>query len=138
MGDKILIIDQSHHFMEMLTVRLLNYGYDKFRTARTGKDGLRIVDLEEPNLVVIDTCLPDTSGYRLCQQIKELHGDKIKVLLMTGLAERYHLEKAVQVCADEYVIKTYDCLFLMAAIKRLLSRERHRHLAEPFYNSVHN
>ena len=138
MGDKILIIDSSHHFVEMLTVRLLNYGYNKFRTAKTGKDGLRMVDLEEPDLVVIDTRLPDSSGYRICQQIKELHGNKIKVLLMTGLAEKYHLEKAVEAGADEYVIKTYDCLFLMAAIKRLLSRQRHRELTEPFYNATNN
>ena len=121
MNQRILIVDESEHFLEMIAIRLLNYGYENYFIAKNVQEAQEMIKEDFPDLVIIDTKLGDRDGFELCRKIKLDHGDNIKVILMTGLAQQYNLEKAQEVKADDYVVKTFDCLILMVAIKKLIS-----------------
>ena len=117
---KILIIDDSEHFLEILRIRLLNYGYQNFTIAKSAQEGLIKLQLEKPDLIVLNTVLFDGDGFEVCRKIKERLGSSMKIILMAGLAEKYNAQKAGQAGADDYIIKTFDSLLLMAAIKKAL------------------
>jgi len=122
MDRKILVIDDSEHYQEVIKIRLQNYGYDKCFVSKLGKDGLKRIVTVEPTMVIISTQLPDMDGFELCKQIKETYGDKIKVILMAGMAETNHLQKAKDVKADDYTVKTFDCLLIIVAIKKIFAK----------------
>ena len=121
MNPKILIVDRSEHFIELICIRLLNYGFNNFKTAKCGRDGLKIVDFESPDIVIIETRLEDINGLKVCELIKELHGPQVKVIIMSGLAEPSQLAKAKDAGADEYVFKTFDCVDILIAVKKLVA-----------------
>ena len=114
---KIVIIDDSEHFLEILRTRLLNYGYENFMIARSANEGLYKIKIEKPDIAVVSTKLSDMDGFMFCQKIKEI-APAVSVILMTGMAERADLAKAKSAGADDYAVKTFDCLVLLAAIKK--------------------
>lgn len=121
MNPKILIIDRSEHFIELICIRLLNYGYNNFKTAKCGRDGLKIVDFESPDIVILETRLEDIHGLKVCELIKEIHGSNVKVIIMSGLAEPSQMTQAKAAGADEYVFKTFDCVEILIAVKKLIA-----------------
>jgi len=121
MNPKILIVDRSEHFIELICIRLLNYGFNNFKTAKCGRDGLKIVDFESPDIVILETRLEDINGLKVCELIKELHGPQVKVIIMSGLSEPSQLGKAKEAGADEYVFKTFDCVDILIAVKKLVA-----------------
>ncbi|MGE0268224.1 MAG: two-component system response regulator [Candidatus Omnitrophota bacterium] len=121
MNPKILIIDRSEHFIELICIRLLNYGYNNFKTAKCGRDGLKIVDFESPDIVILETRLEDIPGLKVCELIKEIHGSNVKVIIMSGLAEPSQMTQAKAAGADEYVFKTFDCVEILIAVKKLIA-----------------
>lgn len=120
MANKILIIDESEHFVSTIVNRLLNYGYEYIYTAKSGAEGLDKIAVIKPNIVVLDTKLNDMDSFELCSSIKKLYKEKIKVLLMVRMTERYDPQQAEKSGADAYVIKTFDCIQLLTEIKRAL------------------
>ncbi|MDO8580777.1 MAG: response regulator [Candidatus Omnitrophota bacterium] len=121
MENKILIIDPSEHFVELVNRRLSAYGYTNYSSQRTAQEGLRQVMLEKPDLVIVATKLADADGFDTCKHIKDWAGDTIKVILLASMAEPNNSARAQIAGADEYVAKTLDCLPLITAIKKLLS-----------------
>lgn len=117
---RILIIDESEPYTYMVTNRLANYGYEEVYTASNGTDGLAKVELLRPDVVAIDVGLSDVDSFQLCQTIKASFNGLIKVVMMVGLAKQYNEAQAKSFGADEYVVKTFDSLPLIAAIKRAL------------------
>lgn len=121
MSHRILIVDDKEHFIEMVILRLRNYGYNEVFCARSGSEAFDRVKLCNPDLIIVATLLTDMDGFVLCQQIKGFSKESVKVILMAGLAEENNVERADYVGADDYVVKSFDCFQLMVAIKKLLS-----------------
>ena len=119
MDCKILIVTEIEHYAELIRTHLRNYGYANVTICRDSayiEESLK----QKPLLVLMDTQLTATDGFKLCHQIKRDPAIDAKVILMSGLAETYNPGKAMQVGADDYVVKTFDSLLLMAAIKKTL------------------
>lgn len=121
MSHKILFIDQSEHYIQMVLTRLFNYGYKDVAVAHSAKDGFSLIKTFHPDVIIVDTQLQDLDGYRLCRHLKNVYGDTIKIILIANLAEKFDSKKSKIVEADEYIPKAYDCLPLLTAIKRQLA-----------------
>lgn len=118
---KILIVDNDSKAITLMHRRLKNYGYEDVVWAATAAEGLRKVKTEPVHLVIVVTELPDADGFELCRGIKDIHSDKVKVILMTGLAEMVNVVRALEAGADDYVVRTSDYTFLMEAVKRIFA-----------------
>lgn len=118
MNPKILIIDRSEHFCELIRVRLLNYGFDRFALAQTGRQGLAAFTQEQPQIVLVEIGLDDVSGLELCRRIKQEAGDRVKVIVMSGLAEPNQAQAVEEAGADAYAVKAFDCVEIIINIKR--------------------
>ena len=84
----ILIIDDEENFQKMLRANFVARGYD-VASAREGEEGLRLTQLNHPDLIMLDLKLPDISGWDVLDRLKgnpELKD--IPVIVMTASTTR--------------------------------------------------
>jgi cyclic di-GMP phosphodiesterase len=116
----ILIVDDNPTNVELLCAYLKPYNYD-LRTANDGDEALRKIDEEPPDLVLLDLMMPRLSGYEVCQKIKK---DKktqlIPVIVVTALKELNDKIKAIEMGADDFLMKPFNKVELLTRIKSLL------------------
>ena len=81
----VLIVDDSLTIQKMVEMALDKEGLNLV-TASNGESAHRAVDEDNPDLVLLDVMLPDTNGYRLCQQIRSKGGrfEKIPIIMLTA------------------------------------------------------
>ena len=67
--EKILIVDDEEHIVELLKFNLQNAGYNII-TANNGKDGFELAKTEVPDLILLDLMLPEMDGLEVCKNIR--------------------------------------------------------------------
>ena len=68
--DKILVVDYEEHIQELLRFNLENTGY-RVICADNGLDALKIARDEMPQLILLDSMLPEMDGYEVCKEIRK-------------------------------------------------------------------
>lgn len=118
---KILIIDDNEAHNEVMVSLFNEVGYKNINVAINGDEGLAKVDSIRPDLVILDTLLPDTTGFDVCKQITEKYGEeKPKIVIMTGFIDAVDVIKARQMGAEDYVVKTADFSYLLDVVRKLI------------------
>lgn len=85
--------------------------------ARTGKEGLRLVKENEPDLVILDIVMPDGDGFFVLKNIKENQKTKnIPVIMHTNLFNESDKAEALRLGAKDYVVKANVTPLQLAAI----------------------
>ena len=86
--------------------------------AATAEDGVRRVGYDEPDVVVLDVRLPDSSGVEACREIRSRFPD-VKVLMLTSFADEEALMSAILAGAAGYVLKRVKGTELIEDIRRV-------------------
>lgn len=120
-GQNILVIDDDPQYLRILSILLKKEGFTCIETASTGEEGLEKMKAHCPAVVVLDTVLPRKDGFEICSQIKESWGERVKVILNTGVLDAVDAGKAKQAGADQYMAKTMDSKGIVDAVKTILS-----------------
>lgn len=82
---------------------------------------MKKAETEKPNLVIIDTLLPDIDGFEVCRRIKAAKGKPSPaVIVITGFIDAVDAVKAKKMGADDYCVKTSDFSQLVGAAKKLV------------------
>lgn len=117
---KILIIDDEKDLIETLTLRLETYGY-KVISAPDGVMGLKLLQSERPDLVLLDVMMPKMDGYAVCRSIKNdpLYANT-KVLMLSAKALSEDKRKGEEAGCDYYVTKPFDGKDLVKLIEGFL------------------
>lgn len=113
----VLVIDDSIVIRKMVELALENEDY-QIETAVTGKDGLKLLDQLEPNIVILDLMLPDINGIDLLKTIKASKG--IPVIMLSGKDSPQMIEKARAEGADAFLPKPFRDEELVQTIKKLI------------------
>jgi DNA-binding NtrC family response regulator len=71
----ILIIDDDIHIRRVLEIKLKNNGYNAL-TAKNGKEGLNIINAQQPDAVISDLNMPRLDGRTLCQLTNPIKKDR--------------------------------------------------------------
>lgn len=82
MKKKILIIDDNRDFCEIISKYLSKQGYKVFM-ANDGMEGVSIVNMGKPDLIITDIVMPDMDGIDFFQKLEE-HNNNIPVIVMSG------------------------------------------------------
>jgi len=100
-----LIIEDDPFIAKMYETKLFNSGY-KAIVASTGEQGLDIVKIEKPAIIVLDLVLPELDGFEVLKILKKDNISKnIPVLVLSNLGQKDNVEKALKLGADAYMIK---------------------------------
>ena len=120
MKTKILIVDDDPNVCVSLSSILEFKGYD-VDSASSGESALKKLKTFAPNLVLLDTCLPDIDGVKLCKKIKKANSKNIpKVVIYTGYVDAVDASRAIAAGADDYTVKTGDFSALLELLEKLL------------------
>ena len=127
-NEKILVINSEIEVNQLLQNRLTLLGYDVFSTLDT-KTALMYIAKELFDLVIIDVILSKSGGYEMCRKIREI--SKVPIILLGSLDSITSRVMALDLGADEYIIKPFSPKELEARIRALLRRSSF-HNPQPF------
>jgi two-component system, OmpR family, alkaline phosphatase synthesis response regulator PhoP len=116
---KILITDDNKDIRDALAYILKEEGY-KLWMAKDGAEALRIVKNERPDIVFLDIVMPELNGYDVCSIIKnDPVLKKTYVIMLTAQDQVAEQERGKEVGADEYIVKPFSPMEILAIVKRL-------------------
>jgi len=116
----ILLIEDDHRLVEMLTAHFLRHDWISY-SAKTKEEALESFFKYKPDLVILDRNLPDTDGVTICNVLRS-EGCKAKILMLTGFTDELDVVEGLESGADDYVGKPFRLAELLARIKALLRR----------------
>ncbi|MGB0772251.1 MAG: phosphate regulon transcriptional regulator PhoB [Paracoccaceae bacterium] len=120
----VLLVEDEPAQRELLAYNLEAEGFDVI-TADNGEDGLILVDENDPDLIVLDWMMPQLSGIEVCRRLKSNSKTRqIPVIMLSARAEEVDRVRGLETGADDYVVKPYSLIELMARVKAHLRRIR--------------
>jgi two-component system KDP operon response regulator KdpE len=130
----ILVIEDDPQIRRFLRATLADYGYNHLE-ATTGQEGLRLVGLQHPDLIVLDLGLPDLDGLEVTRRLREWTATPI-IVLSARNAERDKVD-ALDAGADDYLTKPFGTAELLARVRVALRHaiERTQGSDEPVFTS---
>ncbi|HET6781275.1 MAG TPA: response regulator transcription factor [bacterium] len=119
MSQKILVVDDEPHIVELVKYNLLQEGFDVL-SAYDGSEGLARARQHRPDLVILDIMLPYIDGLEVCRQIRR--ESSVPIIMLT--AKDGELERVVglEIGADDYVTKPFSPRELVARVRAILRR----------------
>ena len=118
----ILVIDDEAGIRDSLEVLLTLEGY-AVKMASDGEQGMRILELENFDLVLLDLALPGLSGMELLPQIKVLQPE-LPVIMITAYGTVDNVVEAIRAGAENFVQKPWDNEKLLADIRSAIARHK--------------
>jgi putative two-component system response regulator len=121
---KILVVDDEPPVLDLLVRVLRRDGYTPI-TATNGLEALELVSREAPDLILLDVTMPGLDGFAVCQRLKDNEATAlIPVTMFTGLDDREHRQRGLEVGADDFLTKPFDHSLLRARIRSQLRIKR--------------
>ncbi|MBU8880424.1 response regulator transcription factor [Bacillus sp. FJAT-29790] len=119
---KILVVEDEVSIRKLIVFNLQRSNFDVLE-AGEGKTALMLVKAEEPSLIVLDLMLPDMDGFEICTQLKENHPD-LPVIIVSARGQDMEKIMGLELGADDYIVKPFNPLELVARIRSVLRRTR--------------
>lgn len=117
---KVLVVDDNPTNVELISVQLKPFQYD-IRKAYEGMDALVEVKKDHPDIILLDLMMPRMSGYEVCKTLKSDPATRmIPIIIVTALREMDDKIKALELGADDFLLKPYNKLELVTRVKSLL------------------
>jgi|LSQX01.1.fsa_nt_gb DNA-binding response OmpR family regulator len=118
---RILLIEDDRAIIETVTLSFqVGWPESEIISTRLGEEGIEFVETYDPDIVILDLGLPDINGYEVLKKIRLF--SNIPVLILTQNEEERSVIKALELGADEYIIKPFRQLELLARVKSILRR----------------
>ncbi len=120
MAAKILVVDDVAMNVKLLADVLGAKGYATV-TASSGAEALAKLEIEKPDMLLLDVMMPGMSGYEVCQAIRANPAHSmLPIVLVTALDPAQERAKGLEAGADDFLSKPVNQAELMARVKSLL------------------
>ncbi|SDY97572.1 DNA-binding response regulator, OmpR family, contains REC and winged-helix (wHTH) domain [Proteiniborus ethanoligenes] len=114
MTKKILVIEDEYSINDILTLTLINEGYE-VESFFDGKTALERIEVFKPDLVLLDLMLPDIDGFEICKKISK----DLLVIMITARDSIFDKIIGLELGADDYIIKPFEIKEVIARVKAL-------------------
>ena len=113
---KVLLVDDEEDYVRTMAERMemRDLGSD---VALTGEQALDMLELELPDVMVLDLRMPGMGGMEVLARVKEAH-PQVEVIVLTGFASEKDEHEARRLGAFDYLRKPVDIGDLMSTIRR--------------------
>ena len=120
----VLLVEDEPAQREVLSYNLDAEGF-RVTAADNGEDALILVEEEAPDVIILDWMMPKLSGIEVCRRLKMRPETRsIPIIMLSARAEEVDRIRGLETGADDYVIKPYSVLELMARTRAQLRRVR--------------
>lgn len=119
---KILVVDDDIAVRNLIHRFLSKQEDYVVEAAEDGKTALALFERLNPNLVILDVNLPDTTGYQLCQDMQRRTG--VYIMMLTSRSDEDDVVRGFEKGADDYLTKPFSLVELGARVGAVLKRQR--------------
>ncbi|MEL6449869.1 MAG: phosphate regulon transcriptional regulator PhoB [Pseudomonadota bacterium] len=121
---RVLVVEDEPAQREVLAYNLEAEGFAVSR-AQNGEEALLLVDEDVPDIIVLDWMMPNLSGIEVCRRLKiKPETRSIPVIMLSARSEEVDKVRGLETGADDYVVKPYSVIELMARVRSQLRRVR--------------
>jgi adenylate cyclase len=123
---RILVVDDNSSNRDLLFRRLSHDGHYVVR-AESGRRALKVLAVDEFDLILLDLLMPDLNGFEVLQRLKaDERLRDIPVIMISGLQETDSVIRCIEAGAEDYLPKPFNAVLLRARISACLERKRWR------------
>ena len=120
----VLLVEDEPAQRTVLAYNLEAEGFEVTQ-ADNGEDAMLLVDEAAPDIIILDWMMPKVSGIEVCRRLKMRPDTRsIPIIMLSARAEEVDRIRGLETGADDYVIKPYSVLELMARARAQLRRVR--------------
>ncbi|MEY8828318.1 phosphate regulon transcriptional regulator PhoB [Sedimentitalea sp. XS_ASV28] len=120
----VLVVEDEPAQREVLSYNLAAEGF-RVCQAENGDEALLVVDEDTPDVIVLDWMMPNLSGIEVCRRLKTRQATRaIPIIMLSARSEEVDKVRGLETGADDYVIKPYSVVELMARVRAQLRRSR--------------
>jgi len=113
---KVLVVDDEAVNRQVLT-NLLGLQQYQIEEAADGPDALRLIEAEQPDIVLLDIMMPRMSGYEVCRKLREnAEMDQLPIIMLTAKNQAKDLEEGFKAGANDYMVKPFSRAELTARL----------------------
>ncbi|WP_217559586.1 response regulator transcription factor [Paenibacillus sp. GbtcB18] len=120
-GGTILLVDDETEITNLLEIYLKNEGY-KLLKASDGAEALELLNENEVDLIILDVMMPRMDGIEACMKIRE--EKHMPIIMLSAKSQEIDKITGLSIGADDYVIKPFSPLEMLARVKSQLRRYR--------------
>lgn len=122
MAKKIVVVEDEEDILDIITYNLSREGY-QVSGASDGLHGVKLIQRERPDLVLLDLMLPSVDGLEICRRIKSDASVKdIPIIMVSAKGEESDVVLGLGIGADDYVSKPFSPKELIARVQAVLRR----------------
>ncbi len=120
----ILCIEDEPEMIDLIRIILDRHGFN-VQGADGGREGLKMVNENPPDLILLDLMMPDIDGWEVYQQIKANKKTKqIPVIIVTAKAQNVDKVLGLHIAkVDDYISKPFSPKDLLASVQKVLGLE---------------
>lgn len=120
----VLVVEDEPAQREVLAYNLEAEGF-RVAMAANGEEALLLVAEDKPDIIVLDWMLPNVSGIEVCRQLKTRSETRsVPIIMLSARSEEVDRVRGLETGADDYVVKPYSVVELMARVRTQLRRTR--------------
>mgnify|MGYP000246468302 CR=1 FL=1 len=116
---KVLIIDDDKKHSELLQAYFQRFGI-KLVCAYEADSGLRLLNREDPDLLLLDVMLPGKDGFEICREVRK--SSDIPIIMLTARGDVIDRVSGLELGADDYIGKPFEPRELVARVQAILRR----------------
>ncbi len=117
MAAKVLVIDDDIAITELMSMLLKTHGFEVM-TTNIGADGVRMVQENLPNVVLLDLMMPDMDGWQVCKAIRGFSNTPI--LILSAINDPRMVASILDAGADDFLVKPVPSGVLVAHIRKMV------------------
>ena len=116
---RVLLVEDDRGIAEALCAQLGDWGF-AVRAVEDFRDVTGEFRAFDPQLVLLDLMLPFQSGYHWCAELRKI--SNVPVMFLSSAADNLNIVTAMNMGADDFIAKPFDCAVLVAKMQALLRR----------------
>ncbi len=120
---KILVVDDDKNICELLNLYLKKEGYEVV-FAYDGSEAVNMAKTENPNLILLDVMMPVINGWEACKLIRQF--TSVPIIMLTALDTTENKVQGLNIGADDYIVKPFEPVEVVARINAHLRREENK------------
>ena len=110
----ILVIEDEPEIRKFLKVILTSHDF-RFTFAETAKEGIKLVSVKPPDVIILDLGLPDLDGFEVIKHVRTW--SQVPILVLSARGQEKDKVTALEMGADDYLTKPFGAAELLARIK---------------------
>jgi DNA-binding response OmpR family regulator len=114
---KILVIDDDMAITELMSMLLKTHGFDVI-TTNSGAEGVKLVEVKNPNVVLLDLMMPDMDGWQVSKAIRIF--SNVPILILSAINDPSMVASVLDTGADDFLVKPVPSSVLVAHIRKMV------------------